>query len=82
MGSYVKHKLRNNKTTKIVYGSPSFSPTGPDSPSGFGFELTFRLKRRHGEESPPIWPATLMQALARYVFQSGIMRRSNSSAIN
>ncbi|XP_050297866.1 suppressor of fused homolog [Anthonomus grandis grandis] len=46
-------------------------PTGPDSPSGFGFELTFRLKREPGETSPPTWPATLMQSLAKYVFQSG-----------
>lgn len=42
-----------------------------EGPSGFGFELTFRLKREKGEMSPPTWPAALMQALARYVFQSG-----------
>ncbi|KAI8777236.1 suppressor of fused [Biomphalaria glabrata] len=41
-----------------------------DGPSGFGFELTFRLKREPGEANPPTWPAALMQALARYVFQS------------
>jgi len=40
-------------------------------PSGFGFELTFRLRREPGETAPPTWPATLLQALARYVFQSG-----------
>ncbi|KAJ1521235.1 hypothetical protein ONE63_002920 [Megalurothrips usitatus] len=45
--------------------------TSNDSPSGFGFELTFRLKREPGEASPPTWPAALMQALAKYVFQSG-----------
>lgn len=45
--------------------------TGPDGPSGFGFELTFRLKRETGESAPPTWPAELMQGLARYVFQSG-----------
>lgn len=44
---------------------------GPDGPSGFGFELTFRLKREPGESTPPTWPATLMQSLAKYVFQSG-----------
>uniref|UniRef100_A0AAY4E2H7 Suppressor of fused homolog n=1 Tax=Denticeps clupeoides TaxID=299321 RepID=A0AAY4E2H7_9TELE len=44
--------------------------TGPDGPSGFGFELTFRLKREAGETAPPTWPAELMQGLARYVFQS------------
>ncbi|MGH0157657.1 UNVERIFIED_CONTAM: hypothetical protein FKN15_057321 [Acipenser sinensis] len=45
--------------------------TGQDGPSGFGFELTFRLKREAGETAPPTWPAELMQGLARYVFQSG-----------
>ncbi|XP_065338196.1 suppressor of fused homolog [Cloeon dipterum] len=41
-----------------------------DEPSGFGFELTFRLKREIEEITPPTWPATLLQALAKYVFQS------------
>lgn len=39
--------------------------------SGFGFEMTFRLKREEGETAPPTWPAKLLQTLARYVFQSG-----------
>lgn len=43
---------------------------GDSSTSGFGFELTFRLKKEPTESSPPTWPAALMQALARYVFQS------------
>ena len=42
-----------------------------DSPSGFGFELTFRLKREPEETAPPTWPAAVMQALAKYVFNSG-----------
>jgi len=44
--------------------------TDANSPSGFGFELTFRLKRESDESSPPTWPATVMQALSKYVFQS------------
>ncbi|XP_068238037.1 suppressor of fused homolog [Palaemon carinicauda] len=44
--------------------------TGPENPSGFGFELTMRLKREPEEKSPPTWPAAIMQALAKYVFQS------------
>ena len=39
--------------------------------SGYGFELTFRLKKESHEISPPLWPARLMQSLAKYVFQSG-----------
>ncbi|KAF2887190.1 hypothetical protein ILUMI_18983 [Ignelater luminosus] len=45
--------------------------SGPDGISGYGFELTFRLKRQPEETAPPTWPATLMQSLAKYVFQSG-----------
>ena len=41
----------------------------PEQPSGFGFELTFRLSNGDSQ-SPPTWPAELMQALARYVFHS------------
>ncbi|KFM58539.1 Suppressor of fused-like protein, partial [Stegodyphus mimosarum] len=44
--------------------------SGSDTPSGFGFELTFRLKREPDEQVPPTWPAAIMQALAKYVFQS------------
>ena len=34
--------------------------------SGYGFELTFRLKRG-AEEQPPAWPVNLLQNLALYV---------------
>ncbi|KAF4520140.1 hypothetical protein B566_EDAN008958 [Ephemera danica] len=44
--------------------------SGPGGPSGYGFELTFRLKREPEETAPPTWPAALLQALAKYVFQS------------
>lgn len=43
---------------------------GVGNPSGFGFELTFRLKKEAEDSSPPTWPAAVMQSLARYVFQS------------
>nr|CAH0111457.1 unnamed protein product [Daphnia galeata] len=47
-------------------------PSGPEYPSGFGFELTFRLAKKSGEAtSPPTWPAALLQALAKYVFHTG-----------
>lgn len=39
--------------------------------SGYGFEFTFRLAARSGEDTPPTWPIGLMQNLARYVFQTG-----------
>lgn len=37
--------------------------------SGFGFELTFRLKKNESE--PPLWPINLLQNIARYVFNTG-----------
>jgi hypothetical protein len=39
--------------------------------SGWGFELTFRLTCDDLDEQPPMWAFSLMQNLARYVFQSG-----------
>lgn len=44
--------------------------SGPDTPSGYGFELTFRLRRDPEDQAPPTWPAAIMQALAKYVFQT------------
>lgn len=44
--------------------------------SGFGFELTFRLadpRAVDDDAEPPIWPAGLLQHLAHYVYQSGIV---------
>lgn len=46
---------------------------GPGSPSGFGFEFTFRLLKGPSETSPPTWPARLMQTLSKYVFKTGMM---------
>ena len=49
----------------------SFRFHGPDQPSGFGFELTLRLKKKDNEDIPPTWPAGLMNKLANYIFQTG-----------
>ncbi len=35
--------------------------------SGFGFELTFRLPRGSGQETPPVWPVQLLQGIGGYV---------------
>jgi hypothetical protein len=39
--------------------------------SGWGFEFTFRLARDPSDTDAPVWPANLLQNLARYVFNSG-----------
>ncbi len=56
----------------VTYGFTELYQKESDDPkeSGYGFELTFRLKRE-GEEEPPVWPVNLLQNLARYVFSSG-----------
>lgn len=44
--------------------------------SGYGFELTLRLKREEAEEEPPAWALNLLQNMGRYVFKSGNIFRS------
>lgn len=39
--------------------------------SKFGFELTFRLKPYKDDSENPVWVASLMQNIAKYVFQTG-----------
>lgn len=60
---------------------PKEPMTFPEARSGMGFELTFRLIKTENDtteatnskfpDRPPTWPANLLQALARYVFQTG-----------
>lgn len=38
--------------------------------SGWGFELSFRLRRGSAETEPPLWPVMMLQNIARYVFRS------------
>jgi suppressor of fused len=56
-----------------LYGDSRVHPIDPSAStervSGFGFELTFRLKRQD-ETTPPSWPAQLLQQLAKYVFMT------------
>lgn len=52
-------------------------PPGYTGPSGFGFEMTLRLRKGvdpttgEVEARPPIWPAVVMNRMARYVHSSG-----------
>lgn len=56
----------------VTYGFTELYDKESDDPteSGYGFELTFRLKKDN-EDEPPAWPVSLLQNLARYVFSSG-----------
>jgi suppressor of fused-like protein len=44
--------------------------------SGYGFELTFRLRAVEGAKEAPKWVFSLLQNLARYVFKTGNVFRS------
>ncbi len=52
---------------------PSKDETDPIS--GYGFELTFRLRKApensNSVQDIPLWPCKLMQYLAKYVFKTG-----------
>lgn len=56
----------------VTYGLTELYEKESDDPeeSGFGFELTFRL-RRGDESEPPSWPISLLNNLADYVFSTG-----------
>ncbi|CAF0936260.1 unnamed protein product [Adineta ricciae] len=47
----------------------------PNPLSGYGFELTFRLKKapenNNSVQEIPMWPCKLLQHLAKYVFKTG-----------
>ncbi|CAF0743281.1 unnamed protein product [Adineta steineri] len=56
------------------------SKDDPDSTSGYGFELTFRLRKApensNSVQEIPLWPCKLLQYLAKYVFKTGTQFRA------
>ncbi len=60
----------------VSYGFSELYDKVSDNPgiSGWGFEMTMRLRRDPAATGDaPVWPANLMQNLARYVFTSGMV---------
>lgn len=57
----------------VSYGLSELYEKESDDPavSGWGIELTFRLRRAPSDTTAPLWPVSLLQNLARYVFESG-----------
>jgi len=55
----------------ITYGFSELYEKESDDPerSGFGFELTFRV--RSDEDEPPAWAFNFLNNLAKYIFKSG-----------
>jgi hypothetical protein len=56
----------------VTFGFSELGDKRSDDPevSGWGFELSFRLDRRPEETEAPEWPVSLLQKLARYVFNT------------
>jgi tetratricopeptide (TPR) repeat protein len=57
----------------VTYGFTDLFQKENDDPetSGFGFELTFRLRKTADEATPPTWALNFLQNLGRYVFGTG-----------
>lgn len=60
----------------VTYGYTELydNETPDEEDSGFGFEMTFRLADEEAGEprsTPPTWPVSMLQNLARYVFDTG-----------
>jgi suppressor of fused len=57
----------------VSYGLSELYRKETDDPdrSGWGIELTFRLRREVSDDAPPNWTLSFLQNLARYVFETG-----------
>lgn len=57
----------------VTYGlSDLYADEAPhDERSGSGLELTFRLVRPDASAEAPVWAVSMLQNLARYIFESG-----------
>lgn len=58
----------------ITYGFSELYEKETDNPevSGYGFELTFRLKYEIAQTEYPVWPVNFLQNIARVVFEKGL----------
>ena len=69
----MSHKIKKKKKHFPLSRIPS--KDDPNPISGYGFELTFRLRKAsensNSVQDIPLWPCTLMQYLAKYVFKKG-----------
>lgn len=54
--------------TLVLLDCPCRIAANAGQASGYGFELTFRLKRDPDDSSPPAWPAALMQVSATIMY--------------
>jgi suppressor of fused protein SUFU len=61
----------------VSYGLSELYRKETDDPdtSGWGIELTFRLRRDPADEMPPSWALHLLQGFARYIFETANVLR-------
>lgn len=59
----------------VTYGFTELYDKENNDPdvSGFGFELTFRLKYDRISETYPVWPVNLLQNIAKVTFAKGLV---------
>ena len=66
---------KGSEHTSILKLSRLSSKDDQHSISGYGFELTFRLRKApensNSSQDIPLWPCKLLQYLAKYVFKTG-----------
>ena len=72
-GISIYKDIQNGCFHYITYGFSEIYSKETDNPdlSGYGFELTFRLKFNN-DSNTPTWPLNLLQNIARLVFDKGI----------
>jgi hypothetical protein len=65
----------------ITYGfSELYEKASSDKEnSGWGFEITFRLKKKESDTEPPKWVMNLIQNIAKYVFDTGNIFRDGDT---
>lgn len=70
--------IYNDKSSRsyhyVTYGFSELygKETDDQSVSGYGFELTFRLRYHKDVDMYPVWPVNLLQNIAKTVFSKGL----------
>lgn len=74
-GVSIYNDEKNNCYHYITYGFSELYNKETDEPdvSGYGFELTFRLKYDRPSGTYPIWPVNLLQNIAKVTFSRGMV---------
>jgi hypothetical protein len=74
-GVSIYHDEKNKCYHYVTYGFSELYEKETEDPdiSGYGFELTFRLKYQNISLTYPIWPVNLLQNIAKVTFSKGMV---------